>query len=373
MWQAASASSSVSGWYFDGYSGARQAVSILHTPGEIRFITESGLEQSWPAHSWRTSIDPSFRNVRIERIPYSGESLIVEDETFARSMASGSPVSSAIQRHEFFILVTLTVLAFSVGAAIWFGYPYVSNRVALALPASAEERLGNAVASAFAPDSDRLAGQEIDGPIQQLVNRLTMAHPSAYHWHVVITKDETVNALAAPGGHIAIHKGLVCTMESPDQLAAVLGHEMTHVLDRHSTRNLVRLLGVRIAVALFFGGGDQLIDGAAMLGALHYMRADEEAADQGALRLLLSSNIDPLALPLAFEQLQKQAPDAPESLKYLSTHPPLGKRRSAAWEAVKRAGQTSARTLALDDEAWLRLRHACGCMGNMPKRSKTSK
>lgn len=91
------------------------------------------------------------------------------------------------------------------------------------------------------------------------------------------------------------------------------------------------------------------------------MRSDEESADRGALRLLVRSRIDPSALANAFEQLEKHAPELPGALNYLSTHPPLGRRRAAAADAAREARAMAPWTTALDGAGWGRLRTGCGC------------
>lgn len=351
-------SKAVLGWYFDGRSGTRYPASLARTPAGIEFTVDNGEKQVWPPGSWRTSVDPAFSYVRIERLPYSGESLVVEDESFVRSIASGPSVNAVIQKREGIALFVLAIAAIAICAGLWFAYPAITKTIAFALPNRAEERAGKFIADSLAPVSDRLTGPDVEEPMRQLVSRLEKNTPHPYNWQVSIAKDDIVNAWAAPGGNLVIYRGLVCAMNSPDQLAAILGHEMTHVLERHSTRNLVGTLGIRFGIALIFGGGDQLIDGATMLGALHYMRADEESADNGALEILAKANIDPSALSTSFEELAKKAPDLPGALRYISTHPPLAQRRLKAAVEGRRSGDW---TPSLDDAAWKRLRVSCQC------------
>jgi predicted Zn-dependent protease len=136
---------------------------------------------------------------------------------------------------------------------------------------------------------------------------------------------------------------------------------MTHGLERHATRNLIRILGFRLGVSLLLGGGDEWVDNVVMLGALDYMRSDEEAADKGALVLLINAGIDPASLAGAFERLERQTSELPGALKYLSTHPPLSHRIAA----VKQASPPGRRwTSALSPPAWRDLRSACDCDRN---------
>lgn len=348
-------------WYFDGQSGARLQATAVYTPTGIEFSANGGPVQFWANGTWRSVVEPSFRRARIERLPYSGEALVVEDTDFVRSLSPKLSINAAIHRRRFAALSALAAISAALGAGIWIGYPYLTDKVALVLPLALEEQLGSAVASGLA--RDELEGQSIDGPMETLVGRLDRSRPSPYTWRVKITNDWDVNAWAAPGGYIGIHRGLVCAMESPDQLAGVLAHEMTHGIERHSTRNLVRMLGVRLAIALVAGGGDTLLDTATMVGSLNYMRGDEEAADRGAVEWLVRARIDPAALSTAFERLAEETPDMPGALQYLSTHPPLSQRRTEAIAAARRAkSQGVIEWLpALTPISWRQLRTGCMC------------
>jgi predicted Zn-dependent protease len=143
-------------------------------------------------------------------------------------------------------------------------------------------------------------------------------------------------------------------MQAPEELAAVLAHEAAHVSQRHSTRNLVRTIGARMALSLF-GGTDVLVDGAAMLGTLHYMRADEEAADAGGQALLVKAGIDASAMAHAFSRFEKRGVRIPA---YLSSHPDTADRKNRAAEFAKAHARGSSRPLISGDE-WRRLQSAC--------------
>jgi predicted Zn-dependent protease len=349
------------GWYFDGRSAARETVLVWRCEDGIAFADDGQSTSVWPAGSWRAAVHPSLASVRIERLPYSGESLIVEDERFAASMVTGPSINAAIYERGTLALVVLAVMAALAAAAVWWSYPFVAQRLADSLPVAVEERWGAAVAASIAPPSQRVESSTLKAASEALIGRLRPT-PSPYTWHIAIVNDPMVNAWAAPGGHIAIYSGLVCALQNPDQLAAVAGHEMTHVIERHSTRNLIRTLGVRLGIALLFGGGDHLLDAAAMLGALRYMRSDENSADRGAMRLLVRSHIDPTALAAAFEHIQKHAPELPGALQYVSTHPTLAERRAiAAEEAHRRRGALNSWMPALNTREWQAIRKACGC------------
>jgi predicted Zn-dependent protease len=82
---------------------------------------------------------------------------------------------------------------------------------------------------------DPLLESYLDGVVARLNPRGMAANPSI-RYHVRVVEDPTLNAFAYPHGSIYVHTGLLARMENEDQLATVLGHEMTHVENRHMLR-----------------------------------------------------------------------------------------------------------------------------------------
>lgn len=130
------------------------------------------------------------------------------------------------------------------------------------------------------------------------------------------------------GGGIVVYRGLIEKMQSPEELAAVLAHEMQHVVQRHSTRAMLRVLGLQLGLTILVGDPGVIGDLAARLGVLHLMRSDEQSADDRAVEALMKAEIDPAAMQRAFSHLAAVDPlrGAPSALQYLSTHPPIEER-----------------------------------------------
>jgi len=99
-----------------------------------------------------------------------------------------------------------------------------------------------------------------------------------YSFKVLNSKE--VNALAAPGGFIYIFKGLVDLMPSDDELAGVIGHEIGHVVKRHTVRQMEKSLGVGILFGVIFGDRGVFLQNLAYNAIMAgYSRADEREAD----------------------------------------------------------------------------------------------
>ena len=149
-------------------------------------------------------------------------------------------------------------------------------------------------------------------------------------WEVVVFKDDTANAFALPGGKIGVHTGILKVAETPAQLAAVIGHEIGHVLAEHSnervSENVVAQLGLA-GVGLAMSEKNKnygLVMGALGLGAqfgylLPHSRDQESEADIMGLELMAKAGFDPNQAVTLWENMSKSGgAGVPE---FMSTHP----------------------------------------------------
>ncbi len=154
-----------------------------------------------------------------------------------------------------------------------------------------------------------------------------VAMPEA--WEVVVFDDPSPNAFALPGGRIGVHRGLLRVAETPDQLAAVIGHEVAHVLADHGNERLTQQLGIKAAllvVGLVSEGelaGEPLMRalgiGARLGIALPFSRTHEEEADLMGLEIMASAGFAPDQSVALWRNMAAAGGDQP--LEFLSTHP----------------------------------------------------
>lgn len=162
---------------------------------------------------------------------------------------------------------------------------------------------------------------------------VTAQVPSQYgitSWEVVVFDSKQVNAFALPGGKIGVYSGLLKVAKNQDQLATVIGHELTHVLAQHSNERLSRsqLTGLGLAAADIAMGSSEY-RGATMaalgLGVevgvmLPYGREQESEADRLGLDLMARAGFNPAeAVPLW--QNMSAAAGGKAQPQLLSTHP----------------------------------------------------
>jgi predicted Zn-dependent protease len=183
------------------------------------------------------------------------------------------------------------------------------------------------------PHPDTRAQALIDQVGQALVSALPPeAPPYPYEFHL-LADPKTVNAFALPGGQIFITAALYQRLETEGQLAGVLGHEIGHVLGRHSaermakaqlTQGLVTATGVATSDAA--GHTGQQV--ASMVGnfvLMSYGRDDELESDTLGLRFMVQAGYDPRALVRVMEIL-RDASGGSRQPEFMSTHPDPGNR-----------------------------------------------
>ena len=149
-----------------------------------------------------------------------------------------------------------------------------------------------------------------------------------YHFYVVNANE--VNAFAVPGGFIYVNRGLIDRTQNMSQLAGVLGHEIGHVVRRHSVQQMQKAQGANIGLVLGCTliniCGSQAAAAAINIGGsalfAKFGRDDEKEADVEAVKSTVRAGISPAGVPQMFEILlaeRQRNPSAVES--WFSTHP----------------------------------------------------
>jgi predicted Zn-dependent protease len=179
---------------------------------------------------------------------------------------------------------------------------------------------------------------------ESLGSRLVDALPAKdrntwdYRFHVIESKD--VNAFAVPGGNMFMFTGLMDRITSDDELAAVTGHEMTHVRKQHwakATANATkRQLGIQVLLGVTHAGqGWQTIAGLGdTLLSLKYSRSEEDEADAGGLQKMVDAHYDPHGMLDLFHLLQTSSNGRGEPPAFLSDHPLTKDRIKKAQERI---------------------------------------
>ncbi len=192
------------------------------------------------------------------------------------------------------------------------------------------------------PDSD---------PVVQYVQRLGAKladHAPGYKWpynfHVVNVKE--INAFALPGGSIFVNLGTIQAADNEAQLAGVMAHEISHVVQRHGTRAASKQMAAQLPLAILGGiMGNSTLAKAAELGIsfgvgsyfLKNSRQSESEADLLGTDIMYDSGYEPRQMAVFFEKLETQMGAGANSLinQFMSDHPNPGNRAEAVSREVK--------------------------------------
>ncbi|MEO6293272.1 MAG: M48 family metalloprotease, partial [Burkholderiaceae bacterium] len=214
------------------------------------------------------------------------------------------------------------------------------------LTLGAERRMGDGIAREILRDpdyiDDPLLDEYVAGIWQSLLTaartkgELSPEMDERFAWRVMMGRDHSVNAFALPGGYFGVHLGLIGIVNTRDELASVLAHELTHVTQRHISRSIAKqgrqtpmLIAAMILGALAARKSPDAASAvmmgsqaAAIQGQLNYSREMEREADRIGYNLMQPAGFAPQGFVGMFNLLQQSARLSDNgSYPYLRSHP----------------------------------------------------
>lgn len=190
--------------------------------------------------------------------------------------------------------------------------------------------------------------------VDALVRQLP-ANQRGFAWESAVFAVNEPNAYALPGGKVGINTGLFSVAKNQDQLAAVVAHEIGHVVERHHDERITRQMGASGAVqllgALAGDYGQLATQGGSMLAQTGFLlpgsRAQESEADVVGQRMMAQAGFDPRAAVALWQNMIAAGGNRPP--QWLSTHPDPQSRISElqaradqltpVWEQARAAGR----------------------------------
>lgn len=174
-----------------------------------------------------------------------------------------------------------------------------------------------------------------NGYVQCVVNALVAQLPSQYQgvrWETALFVEKEPNAFALPGGKVGVNTGIFSVAKNQDQLAAVIGHEIGHVISRHHEERLTRQQGTQIGLGIIgaLAGaayGDTAASAVNQFGSMGAQglillpgsRTQESEADVVGQRLMAQAGFDPAQAVDLWQNMM--AASGNRSPQWLSTHP----------------------------------------------------
>lgn len=255
----------------------------------------------------------------------------------------------------------------SVALIIGVLVPRMADQLAVFIPPEGERALGETTLGqirdalddsglapiAFCEDSDGLDA------LSRMKGRLTANLDLEHDLSVHVLDHKMVNAFALPGGFVVLFRGLIDAADGPDEVAAVLAHEIGHVVSRDPTRHALRSAGSIGVLGLLFGdfaGGAVVLFLTERLIDAQYSQGAESEADRFAYDALLNADASPAALGDMFQRLRDKYGDSDAIIMHFLSHPGLAERIKAARAA---APQDRDYQPILDDKDWAALQGIC--------------
>ena len=230
------------------------------------------------------------------------------------------------------------------GADVATGLPSLGDGADMSI--AAERRLGDGIARDIYRDPDYLDDPVLGDYLQAVWQPLLGAARTRgdvppelaerLAWELMVSRDKRVNAFALPGGYLGVNLGLLAVTETPEELASVLAHELSHVSQRHIARMISRqdqqapwMLGAMI-LGMLAARANADVANAAVAGSqavaaqtqLNFSRDMEREADRVGFGVLTTAGFDGMGFVTMFDKLQQASRHNDDgAFPYLRSHP----------------------------------------------------
>ena len=202
-----------------------------------------------------------------------------------------------------------------------------------------------AIGRKYAPEVEkqmggRIANEGLQNYVDSVGQRIArVCHKPHLEYHFVALEDKSVNALALPGGYLFVTKGMLKELTSEAQLAAILAHEIVHIVARDSSAAMSREIGISLLLSAVASG--KTPEGALVAAdltrqilGLRYSREDEQMADEAGLDYMVRAGYSPYAMVETMQMLQKQQGLREDD--FFSTHPAPQNRMTYLTQKIQR-------------------------------------
>jgi beta-barrel assembly-enhancing protease len=296
-------------------------------------------------------------NQTILRVKSTGDTLRSDDLNLLKALQYGAsgPILQQIKarldsRKRESTSLTVGWIAVACGLVcaivlVFFGTNITVDWALMRIPPSLESQWGELSFNSYAQYRIRLDETREGQRVARLGDALVRKLPhNDYTFKFHLIQSPYLNAFAFPGGNVVVFSEVVMRAGSDDELAAVLAHEIGHVMKRHSLRIALHEAGMWGCLQVIFKGHGQqlqsLLKEFLNLDKVAFSRAQEEEADKTGVRLALAAGYDPNAFITFFERLKKQ--DTGQDNRYfalLSDHPMTSEREEYIKKEIAAARQ----------------------------------
>ncbi len=226
------------------------------------------------------------------------------------------------------------VICFTVLAGLWGVMPAEASLIST----KEEIDIGRNVAKDLEKKYGLVEDEELQARVAQIgASMVAVCDRKDLPYTFKVLKSKEVNALALPGGFIYVFQGLIDYMPSDEELAGVIGHELGHVVKRHTVRQMEKSMTMSILFGLVFGDRGVFLQNLAYNALMAgYSRDDEREADRLGFLHSFRAGYNPYSMLLSMQKLADM-PDKP-SYGLFSSHPEPETRAALVKKYATQAG-----------------------------------
>jgi Zn-dependent protease with chaperone function len=356
--------------YADGLAAVTHTADVHFGAEAVLFRIESG-STAWRYDQVRR-VDDDNGHIVLRQEPDTGERLILDSATHGGALHAAAPslfTPHARGRDSWRLLGGLTAAAAVLAGVFLLGVPLASKPLAKYLPTGYADKIGEiawAQVDAIGQRCTAYEDQQGQAALNSLGQRLaSIARPETRDRLSITVMNaapgsllSSPNAFALPDGSIVITRSMLDLLQTPEELAGVIAHEVGHIDERHVMANVIRNVGVGVFFDVVFGGagaGQAVALASVNLASLGYSRGDETEADARGFDFMDAAGLNPGASGALFTRLAAMEGAGGEAPDILQSHPATRARAEAA-----RARAHPARHLALSSSEWAAVRAMCG-------------
>lgn len=338
----------IKGKYLDGKSSKPNTVDVKLNPHFIEFseTTEpffsdkKAINERWAIHELEDIAFSRSNTIHIKYGKFPFQNLMIEAPKDIKTFSSYYPslqqknhlFESVLKGNPFKVLIGSAVVLIAIVVTYFYLLaPIVANKIAVFVPKNVEIQLGNQTYNKLAPSLD--INEQKSAQLNDFFDAL--GFQSQYPVEIYLSDKKMVNACALPGGKMIFFQGILDKMDSWEELAGVMAHELAHIEQRHSLKTIAKQLSSYLAISAITsdlsGVSAVLFDASLNINSLSNSRSQEREADEIGFQYLINQNIDPQGMIDLFGKIN--TPDfsfagkkGKKAFEYLSSHPLTEKR-----------------------------------------------
>jgi beta-barrel assembly-enhancing protease len=219
---------------------------------------------------------------------------------------------------------------------------------------------------------------QIQNYVNQLGNRIARTTSRAdLNWQFQVVNSDVVNAFALPGGFVYVNRGVLARASNMSEVAGVLGHEIEHVVRRHSVKQMEQAQGANVGVGILCALTGVCQSGVAQAAIniggtavfAKFSRTDEIQADEGGFNNVMRAGISPRGMYTFFQKLlaEEQSSGGGNASAWFSDHPGTQDRIADIQRMLSQVPASTLNSLATNDAGFSSMKSRLAQLGPAPK------